>query len=170
MNTKKIIYAGVCIALGLVLPTLLGGIQDINKFLSPMHIPVLVSGFLCGPFLGAFVGFVTPFLRSIMFAMPPLPVAFPMAFELLTYGMLTGFLFKVLPNKNYFLFVNILISMIIGRLVYSIVVTLMGSAGEGFIVYFITFLSGSIITMLLHFIIIPPIVILLKKLGFVVNE
>lgn len=168
-NTRNVVYAGVCIAIGLILPTLLGGIQNINSLLSPMHIPVLVSGFLCGPIIGAFVGFVTPLLRSVLFSMPPMAVAIPMAFELMVYGIATGVLFKLLPKTNLFIFVNVFISMILGRVFYAIVVTLLGSQQEAFFVYLVSFLTGAIITMVLHFIIVPPIIIILKRLGYL-NE
>ena len=50
MNRKvrSLVLAAVCVALGLVLPFLTGQIPSIGSKLSPMHIPVLLCGFLCG--------------------------------------------------------------------------------------------------------------------------
>ena len=51
-----------------------------------MHIPVLLCGFLAGPLWGLLVGAVAPFLRFVLFGMPPLmPMGVAMAFELATY-------------------------------------------------------------------------------------
>ena len=71
-STKNIALSGLFIALGIVLPFLTGQIPNIGRMLLPMHIPVLLCGFVCGWPFGLIVGFVTPLLRSVMFGMPPL--------------------------------------------------------------------------------------------------
>ena len=43
----RMAYAAVCLALCMVLPFLTGQIPQIGSALSPMHIPVLLAGFLC---------------------------------------------------------------------------------------------------------------------------
>ena len=88
------------LALGLVLPFFTGQIREIGNKLLPMHIPVLLCGFLCGPQYGLLVGFITPLLRSLLFSMPPLPRAIGMAFELATYGAVTGLLYRKLPKSK----------------------------------------------------------------------
>ena len=47
-NTKRLVLAGMFLALCLVLPFLTGQIPEIGSALSPMHIPVLICGFVCG--------------------------------------------------------------------------------------------------------------------------
>ena len=69
-KTLKLTYAAVCLALCLVLPFLIGQIPQIGQALSPMHIPVLLCGFLCGWPYGLVVGFIAPLLRSVLFGMP----------------------------------------------------------------------------------------------------
>lgn len=44
----KITLSGVFLALGLLLPFLTGQIPEIGSMLCPMHIPVLICGFVCG--------------------------------------------------------------------------------------------------------------------------
>ena len=56
-NTKKMILAALCFALGLVLPSAFHMIGAGTVFL-PMHIPVLICGLVCGWQYGAAVGFV----------------------------------------------------------------------------------------------------------------
>ena len=53
---RNLVYAGVALALCLVLPFLTGQIPQIGSALCPMHIPVLLAGFLCGPWWAAAVG------------------------------------------------------------------------------------------------------------------
>jgi len=68
--------------------------------LCPMHIPVLLCGFLCGPAWAAIVGAVAPLLRFALFGMPPIfPTGTAMAFELAAYGAVSGLMYRLLPKK-----------------------------------------------------------------------
>ena len=93
LQTRKLTYAALFLALAMVLPFITGQIPEIGKMLSPMHIPVLLCGFLCGWPWGLAVGFVAPLLRSVVFGMPAMfPGAVAMAFELAVYGTLSAIL------------------------------------------------------------------------------
>ena len=77
----KMVLAAMFLALSYVMPFLTGQIPEIGSMLCPMHIPVLLCGFICGWPWGLVVGFVAPLLRSLTLGMPPLfPKAFCMAF------------------------------------------------------------------------------------------
>ena len=93
--------AALFLALGLVLPFLTGQIPEIGGMLLPMHIPVLICGFVCGWKYGLVVGFITPLLRMMLFGMPPLATAVGMAFELATYGAVTGIVYHKLPFSKF---------------------------------------------------------------------
>lgn len=47
-KTRKLVLSALFLALCLVLPLVTGGIPTIGNMLLPMHIPVLLCGFLCG--------------------------------------------------------------------------------------------------------------------------
>ena len=80
-----LVTAAICLALCMVLPFLTGQIPEIGSALSPMHIPVLLCGFLCGPAYAAAVGAVAPLLRFALFGMLPIfPTGVAMCFELAT--------------------------------------------------------------------------------------
>ena len=66
-GTLKLVYAAVCLSLCLVLPFLTGQIPEIGSKLSPMHLPVLLCGFLCGWQYGLAVGAVAAPLRFLLF-------------------------------------------------------------------------------------------------------
>ena len=55
---RKLTYSAMCLALCLVLPFLTGQIPQIGSALCPMHLPVLLAGYLCGP--GGPWGWVLP--------------------------------------------------------------------------------------------------------------
>ena len=97
---RHLTCAAMCLALCLYLPFLTGQIPQIGRALSPMHIPVLLAGFLCGPWWAMVVGLVAPMLRHSLFLMPPLVTAIAMSFELAAYGLFSGLLYQLLPKKR----------------------------------------------------------------------
>ncbi len=173
-KTLKLTYAALCLALAIVLPFLTGHIPQIGQALSPMHIPVLLCGFLCGWPWGLAVGFIAPLLRSALFGMPLFfPNACSMAFELAAYGALTGLLYKLLPKTTGNIYATLIIAMIGGRVVWGIArYVFAGLQGTGFT--FAAFIAGavtgSIPGIILHIVLIPLIVIALKKANLVPNE
>lgn len=156
----------MCLALALVLPFLTGQIPEIGSALSPMHIPALLCGFLCGPVWGGIVGAVAPLLRHALFGMPPLMAAIPMAFELAVYGIASGLLWKLLPKKIPFVYVSLVGAMIAGRIVWGIVKLVMSVAQISeftFAAFIAGAITGAIPGIICHIILIPIIVIALKR-------
>ncbi|HBN82057.1 MAG TPA: ECF transporter S component, partial [Ruminococcaceae bacterium] len=70
-QTKKLTAAGMCIALGIVLPIAFHAIPNAGSILLPMHIPVLLCGLLCGWPYGLACGVLSPLLSSLLTGMPP---------------------------------------------------------------------------------------------------
>ncbi|MBP5617872.1 MAG: ECF transporter S component [Clostridia bacterium] len=157
----------MCLALCMVLPYLTGQIPEIGNLLLPMHIPVLLCGMLCGWPWGLAVGFIAPLMRSLLFGMPPFyPTALAMAFELAAYGFASGLFSRLLPKKIPFVYLSLILAMIAGRLVWGVARFVM--AGLSVTAFpFSAFLAGAITTawpgMLLQVLILPPIVILLRR-------
>jgi thiamine transporter ThiT len=167
-RNNKIILSAVFLAIGMVLPFLTGQIKEIGDTLLPMHIPVMLCGFICGVKYGFLVGLILPFLRSFAFGMPPLyPQSVWMAAELATYGFTAGFFYRKLNNKSlWWLYCSLIISMICGRIVWGIVkAVLLGIGGKMFTIQ--AFITGGIIDALpgiiLQLILIPAIVRLVGK-------
>lgn len=168
-NVKKLVTAGVCLALCLLLPFLTGQIPSIGNMLLPMHLPVLICGFLCGPVYGLAVGFIAPLLRNLIFGMPPvIPIGLAMAFELAAYGLLTGLLHQLLPKKTVHLYTSLVGAMLGGRVVWGIAAFLIHSAlGNAFT--WQMFAAGAFLNavpgILIQLILIPPVILGLKKAG-----
>ena len=159
--------AAVFLALAYVLPFLTGQVPQIGSMLCPMHIPVIICGFICGAPWGLVIGFTAPLLRSLTLGAPPLfPVALAMAFELATYGLISGILYRLFPKKKGYIYCSLIISMIIGRLVWGLVqFACMGFDATRF--SFAAFWAGAVTKALpgiiLQIILIPIIVIFLEK-------
>ena len=175
-NIRNMTTAAVMLALGQVLPFITGQIPQIGARLSPMHLPVMLCGFICGPVYGAVVGFICPLLRGAMFGMPPVfPGGIAMAFELCTYGLVTGIVFRALKKMKRLprIYVTLVIAMLIGRVVWGLVrfVLSLLFANAGF--SFAMFLSGAFIgawpAFILQFVLIPLILEVLYN-SKLINE
>lgn len=153
-------------ALGIVLPFVTGQIPQIGSMLLPMHIPVLLCGFICGWKYGLVVGAVVPLLRSMMFGMPPMMTAIAMAFELAAYGCVTGFLYKNLPGKKVKLYISLISAMILGRIVWGMVSLVIYGVTNAVFTWQI-FIGGALLNaipgIILQLIVVPILVMAIEK-------
>ena len=119
---RQLVLAALFLALAFVLPLLTGQVPKVGNMLCPMHFPVLLCGFVLGGPWGLAVGFAAPLLRSALFGMPPMfPVAISMAFELATYGLVSGLLWRKAKHTLPALYAVLLTAMVSGRIVWGIV-------------------------------------------------
>jgi len=89
--------------------------ENAAMLFSPMHIPVLLCGFVCGRRYGAISGMLTPLLSMWILRMPPLFLVFPMAIELAAYGYIAGLAVKFLHPVF-----SLIATMVAGRIVFSL--------------------------------------------------
>ena len=116
----RLCISACLLALALVLPFATGQIPAIGKMLCPMHIPVLICGFVCGPVYGGAVGAIAPILRSVLFSQPKIfPDAPGMCVELMFYGVTAGLLYMLLPKKKPFIYVSLVSAMLVGRVAWA---------------------------------------------------
>ena len=87
---KKAIITAACIALCVVLPTAFHAIPNAGSILSPMHIPVLLCGMICGWPMGLLCGIAGPVMSSLITQMPSFAYLPSMLVELAVYGLITG--------------------------------------------------------------------------------
>lgn len=170
-QVRTMVLAAMFLAIAFVLPFLTGQIPQIGSMLCPMHIPVLLCGFICGWPWGLMVGFIAPLLRSVILGMPPMfPTAVCMAFELAAYGAIAGWLHRVLPRTKVSVYISLLAAMLGGRLIWGAVMFIcMGIQGGSF--GFSAFLAGAVLNavpgIVVQIILIPILVIVLEKADLV---
>ena len=169
-NTKKIVYTAMFLAIAVLLPQvfhLIGG-PAAGKLFLPMHLPVLLAGFLIGWQAGLITGLIAPFLSFLITGMPPVPTLFFMAVELPVYGLVAG-LFK--ENKLNIV-IKVLISMVAGRAalglaymvgayVFNVEIAPWAAVGSAIV-------SG-IPGIAIQIVLIPTIVFLLRKRQVALN-
>ena len=171
MTVRKTVLAALFLAIGLILPFITMQIPAVGKMLCPMHIPVLLCGYILGGPYGLIVGFITPLLRSVTFGMPVmLPNAICMAFELATYGLVSGILSGKMKKDMRSLYISLIISMLAGRLVWglvsAIVYALMGS-GFTWKLFFMGGFVNAIPGIVIQLILVPVLVNRLYAAGVV---
>ena len=169
----KLTDSALYLAIALVLPFLTGQIPQIGSMLCPMHIPALLCGFVCGWPWGLAVGFISPLLRSVLFGMPDLfPTAVAMAFELAAYGALAGLLYRALPKRTSSIYLTLIVSMIVGRLVWGVARYLLAGLAHSTFTPAL-FLAGAVTTALpgiiLHIILIPVLVMAMEKARLILD-
>ncbi len=165
-TAKRLVFTGLCIALGVVLPIAFHSIPNAGSIFLPMHIPVLLCGLACGWQYGLACGVITPLLSSLLTGMPPAAFLPAMVCELAVYGLLTGIMSKVIKTKSIYagLYVQLITAMLAGRAVYGLLNALIFRAGE---YTFSVWLSAVFVTSLpgiaIQLVLIPLLVIALRK-------
>lgn len=158
---KKSIITAVCIALCVVLPQAFHAVPNAGAIYLPMHIPVLLSGLICGWPYGLLCGLAGPALSALLTGMPPAAVLPGMLVECGVYGLAAGLLMQLVRTKHLYvdLYISLAAAMLLGRVVSGIAKALIFSAGSYSMA---SWVAGSFVTAL------PGIVIQLALLPSIV--
>lgn len=173
IQLRRLTYAALYLAIALALPFVTGQIPEIGAMLCPMHIPVLLCGFLCGWPWGLAVGLIAPPLRSVLFGMPAMfPTAAAMMFELMTYGAVAGRLYRAFVGKKLRVVLALVPAMIAGRLAWGAAQLAFTSLTHETFTWAL-FLGGAVVNaipgIILQLILVPAIVVAMEKAGLSLN-
>ena len=164
--TKKLIITGLCMALCVAFPFAFHAVPNGGNIFSPMHIPALLCGLVCGFQYGALCGLVGPLLSSVITSMPPMAYLPSMMIELFFYGLVSGIMIKVVRTKKPLLnlYISLGVAMLVGRIFAGISKALIFMPGELTIkmwatAYFVTSWPGIVMQIVL----IPAVLAALKK-------
>ena len=167
-KTQRLTLAGFFVALGIILPYALGhGMGIPGTLLLPMHLPVLLCGFLCGPTYGLLCGMILPILNCLMTGMPaPFPMLPIMFCELAVYGLVSGLLFSKTPlgKLKFGIYIALPITMICGRIAYAIAFySLLLTVGEFKALSVSAAVVSGLPGILIQLLLIPPIILMIRK-------
>ncbi len=173
-ETIKISIGAMLTALSIILPQIfhLTGIPQVGSVFLPMHIPVLLSGFIIGPVYASIIGAVAPFISHLLTNMPASARLPFMIIELLFYGLTSGLFYHTfkLKNKKFGTVISLCLSMSAGRLAYALSLFIasefFGITCGGAVAAATATVTG-IYGIVLQLVAIPPIVYALKKGGFI---
>ena len=163
---KRAVITALCIALCVVLPMAFHAVKNAGNIISPMHIPVLLCGLICGWPFGLLCGIAGPVLSALFTGMPSMAFLPPMIIELAAYGLVAGFMMQMVHTKNTYadLYLSLVVAMIAGRIIAGFARGFIFTAGKYSLQawaagYFVTALPGIAIQLVL----IPSLVFVLMK-------
>ena len=166
-SVKRVSLCAMCIALCYVLPIAFHAI-GLGSVLSPMHIPVLLCGLVCGGGYGLICGILGPVLSSLISGMPPVMMLVRMIPELCIYGLAAGLAMRFIRTGRAALdvYIALAIAMIAGRIVGGIASAIFYTVTSGVYSlalwvtgYFVEALPG----IAAHLILVPVLVFTLAK-------
>ena len=167
MGPRRIAYSSLFLALTILLPIVFHQFGIAGRVFLPMHLPVLICGFIAGPMAGVIIGLLAPFLSHLLTSMPPTYAVPLMTMELPLYGLVAGLAYNKLKLNIY---LALIAAMIVGRLAFALGLLVLGRFIElpyGPLEFFAA--GGAVITgipgIIIQIIIIPPIVAALKRAG-----
>ncbi|MDR0676848.1 MAG: hypothetical protein LBF97_07425 [Elusimicrobiota bacterium] len=125
-NFKFLLFS-ITLAIVLVIPFLaLHAFGISGNALLPMHLSVFVIAMLFGPMSGAIFGLSIPIISFLLTGMPILfPILPIMIGELLTYGLISGLLYKKLKLSIY---PSLIGAMIFGRIAHVLILVVITSS------------------------------------------
>ena len=166
-HVKCISICAMCIALCYVLPVAFHAI-GLGSVLSPMHIPVLLCGLLCGGWYGLLCGILGPVVSSLLSGMPPVLMLTRMIPELCVYGLVCGLSMKYIRTGNVAgdVYISMGVAMLAGRIVGGVATAIFYTVTSGVYSialwatgYFVESLPG----IVAHLIFVPVLVFTLEK-------
>jgi niacin transporter len=95
---------------------------DAQLFL-PMHVPVLLAGFLVGPGAGLIVGLLAPSAAQLVNGVSPDGMIPLESLELSLYGLVAGLAYCRLRLN---IFVALVVSLVVGRLMFGLGLLVLG--------------------------------------------
>lgn len=166
-NVKRISLCAMCVALCYVLPIAFHAV-GLGGTLSPMHIPVLLCGIVCGGGYGLICGLIGPVLSSLLSGMPPMMMLIRMIPELCVYGLVAGLAMKYIRTGKAAadVYISLAIAMVAGRIVGGIATAIFYTVTSG--VYSIAlwatgYFVESVPGIVAHLVIVPVLVFTLEK-------
>ncbi|MDH4157600.1 MAG: ECF transporter S component [candidate division Zixibacteria bacterium] len=122
-KTRFITHSALYLALAILLPIGFHAFGMAGRIFLPMHIPVLLAGFLIGPVGGLLVGLLAPALSHLLTGMPPTYAVPLMSLELPIYGLIAGLCYDRLRLNIY---ISLIAAMLLGRVMFGLGLVVLG--------------------------------------------
>ena len=120
---RLIVRTALFLALAVVFPIAFHQFGMAGRYFLPMHIPVLLAGFIAGPVSGMVTGLIAPGLSFALTGMPPSYAVPLMTLELCLYGLAAGLFYYRLRLNIY---VALVVSLILGRIGFALGLLILG--------------------------------------------
>lgn len=118
IGTKKIVYAGLFISISIILTRMLAFYPIPTIRISFGDIPIMLSGIVLGPFMGAVTGALSDLIGTIMFPPPTGATYFPgFTLSKILVGLIPALLYRNLKGSG---FVKVAVSVIATEIICSL--------------------------------------------------
>jgi riboflavin transporter FmnP len=115
-KARWLTHTALYLAIAIILPIGFHMFGIAGRVFLPMHLPVLLAGFLVGPISGLLVGLMGPSLSHLLTGMPPSYAVPLMMGELAIYGLIAGITFLKLRWNIYG---SLITALVLGRVVFG---------------------------------------------------
>lgn len=116
-RARFVTHTALYLAVAILLPIGFHAFGVAGRIFLPMHIPILLAGFLRGPTCGVVVGLLAPALSHLLTGMPPTYAVPLMSMELPIYGLIAGIAYNRLGLNVY---ISLITAMIFGRIMFGL--------------------------------------------------
>lgn len=166
-HIRHLTITAVCTALCYVLPLAFHGLP-IASSLSPMHIPVLLCGLICGGGWGVLCGIIGPILSSLLSGMPPAMMLIRMIPELAVYGLAGGLSMQFIRTGKTFadMYISLIIAMLLGRVAGGIATAIFFAATTqvySLTLWLTSYFVNAVPGIIAHLVLVPLLVLSLIK-------
>ena len=179
-NTLNVVTTAMLCAFAVVISSAMHNLAgSVTKSLSPMHLPVFMTGILCGNWLGLICGACAPVLGFLTSGRPAFPNSMiPMMFELATYGFVSGLMRNIfVKNPKIHKFASVLalvVAMVAGRIVNGFaggIVLAIGGAplGASILAKLASGFTSTWIGIIVQLILVPAILFAMQKSGMLIK-
>lgn len=164
VTTNELVLSGLLLASGIILPMIFHMFSLTGPIALPMHIPVLIGGFLLPSQIALTLGIITPVLSGLLTGMPVMfPMAVIMSVELGIYGLTASlaarkFKLSVLPS--------LIVSMAAGRIAAGLTVAALVQL-FGVKMNAVMFVKSAVVTglpgIIIQLVFIPTLIYAIKR-------
>ena len=167
-SVKRATLTALCIALCVVLPMAFHAVGLGGAF-SPLHIPALFCGLVCGPWYGFFCGTAGVLLSWLITGMPSAAQLVYMLPELAVYGLASGPLIRLLRTGSLTadLLLSLIPAMLLGRVVGGLARLLYLRGAYSIPLWVGAYFTTSLPGILLHLFLLPVLYLLLLRIGLI---
>ena len=170
-TVKKMCICAICIALCYVLP-LAFHVLPMGGVLSPMHLPVLLCGLVCGWPYGLVCGVIGPVLSFILSNMPPAAKLVTMIPELCVYGLAAGLGMRFIRTGRTLLdlYCSLLPALLLGRVaggIAKVLFYLSTAESYTFALWVSSYVVGTLPAIVLQLVLLPALVWGLMRAGLI---
>ncbi len=157
-RSKLLVRTALFLALAILFPIAFHQFGMAGRIFLPMHIPVLLAGFISGPVSGLVIGLLAPGLSFALTGMPPSYAVPLMTIELCLYGLTAGlFYYRLRLN----LYIALIVALVLGRIGFAIGLVILGLFIElpyGIGTYFSVAVVAGLPGIIIQIVFLPPIV------------